>query len=138
MSEDNYKNRYKTRLLGAMAIYAIFSMCALAFALSRPRVDILTNDGSVPPETVTVTEYIYVFGESDTQPYTEGTSTEEQIYIIREHMGKIGIFLPDGTLYDTVDAYVKTLPEADRRLLEEGFEVVGKHALGEIIQDYSS
>ena len=52
-------------------------------------------------------------------------------------MGRIGIFSSDGTLIEMIDVYVKTLPIADRSLLEEGFEVVGKQRLYSIIEDYS-
>jgi hypothetical protein len=52
-------------------------------------------------------------------------------------MDMIGIFRPDGTLVETVETYIKTLPEADKRLLKEGFEIHGRRALNSIIEDYS-
>ena len=62
---------------------------------------------------------------------------EERVWLIREYEERIGIFDENGALLDVIDVYVKTLPIADRSLLEEGFEVVGKQRLYSIIEDYS-
>ena len=53
-------------------------------------------------------------------------------------MDKIGVFSEDGSLVMVIDVYVKTLPEADKRLLGEGFEVVGRSALNAVVEDYYS
>ena len=44
----------------------------------------------------------------------------------------------ENTLLRIIEVYTKTLPEADRRLLGEGFEIVGDDQLNSIIEDYSS
>ena len=85
-----------------------------------------------------VTEYVYVYvGGDNTQEVVIG-SADDDVYIIRQYMERIGIFKADGTLMEVLEVYVKTLPEADKRLLGEGIEIIGKSALNSIIEDYSS
>ena len=62
---------------------------------------------------------------------------DQEKYLVKEHMKMIGIFLPDGKLHKVLEVYVETLPEADRRLLEEGFEIIGKTKLNSISEDYT-
>ena len=43
----------------------------------------------------------------------------------------------NGTLIRVIDVYIKTLPKADRTLLEKGFVVLGETELYAIIEDYT-
>lgn len=92
------------------------------------------SSDTVPTET----KYIYVQAEqpSYTLPSTDSDSSEES-FTVREYMGRIGIFSSDNTLLRVLDVYVKTLPEADRRLLGEGIEILGKKQLNAVIEDYT-
>lgn len=92
------------------------------------------SSDTVPTET----KYIYVQAEqpSYTLPSTDADSSEES-FTVREYMGRIGIFSSDNTLIRVLDVYVKTLPEADRRLLGEGIEIFGKKQLNAVIEDYT-
>lgn len=79
--------------------------------------------------------------ESSIFQENDGTETEEgseQIptWIVKEYMGQIGIFNPDGSLEILLDTYVKTLPKADQDLLGEGFEIQGESQFNAILQDY--
>ncbi len=127
---------YTKKLLRVSCLYS------LAFLVLTIISVIIINDNSQQnqepkiKETVK-TEYVYVEKDSDSEFTDVYVEPDEQTYIVREHMGKIGVFLPDGTLHQMIEVYVKTLPTADRRLLEEGFEVVGKQRLYSIIEDYS-
>jgi hypothetical protein len=84
-----------------------------------------------------ITEYVYVDRPTEDSTQTYETITE-QTYVVREYMQRIGIFLTDGTLVKVIEVNTKTLPEADRRLLEEGFQIVGKQQLYSIIEDYGT
>ncbi len=127
--------RSRIRTLRLMSIYALLMLLMVIFALSLPKRSEVPAPQTDEQSVLAETEYVYVKIEQETQE-TE-FDTEEQIYTVREHMDKIGIFTADGTLYTVIDVYVKTLPEADRRLLEEGIEIVGKKQLGQLIEDYS-
>ena len=81
------------------------------------------------------TEYVYVVKDEIKDTETE-TTEKEKIYLVREHMNKIGIFDESGTLIKVLEVYIKTLPEADKRMLDEGFEVIGEKQLNAIIEDY--
>ena len=90
----------------------------------------------IKPIVKTEKEYIYV-----TLPPKEDTPVDTiptNKYFVKEYMGMIGIFDEENTLLRIIEVYTKTLPEADRRLLEEGFEITNEKQLASIIQDYSS
>lgn len=121
-------------ILKITAIYAILMIAILVISLwfvfnSRDINEVIIEESSIQ------TEYVYVVKDEIKEPETE-TADKEKIYIVREHMDKIGIFDESGTLIKVLEVYVKTLPEADKRMLEEGFEVVGKKQLNAIIEDY--
>ena len=65
---------------------------------------------------------------------TEGSDV---CYLVREHDGIIGVFTAEGDLEYTIEVYVRTLPEADRRLLSDGIFAQNKAELLEILGDYN-
>ena len=136
MKHTDKTNEKRTTLLKIMAAYASVMLLILIAAVANAK-----EQGDTVIETVinerTNTEYIYV--SKDSVPSTDKSDIFEdsERYLIKEYMGKIGIFNAEGSLIDVIEVYTKTLPEADRRLLGEGFEVVGKKQLNSIIEDYS-
>jgi hypothetical protein len=119
-----------------MAIYSILMLFVIAtLVFNRKGSNTVTpNDESTILTDITVQkEYVYVRPEE----ISTSENTEEQKFWIKEYNGLVGIFNADGSLYRTIDTRVKTLPEADQGLLEEGFEVIGKSQLNSIIEDYS-
>lgn len=58
--------------------------------------------------------------DADIDAETQVEPSMDTRYIIRSHNGIIGVFDPNGMLFATLNVYVMTLPEADRRALEEG------------------
>ncbi len=133
---DKKTSSYRIKLLRIMTVYSLIMLTALIFALSLPREKVtqIQNESDTPH--VIQTEYVYVKIEDSTLSGSESALPEDTVYIVKEYMGKIGIFLEDGTLYRVLEVYVKTLPEADKRLLGEGIEVVGRQALSDLMQDY--
>ena len=135
MNERN--SNVKIKYLRIFCIYAVimFLLVVLGMAVVGRRTETYTPNQD-PPQSSTQTEYIYVtLGESE-QPDKETDPPTVTVYTVREHMGKIGVFSDDGTLIRVIDVYVKTLPESDRRMLKEGFEVIGKTQLNKIVEDY--
>lgn len=87
-----------------------------------------------------ITEIIYipVYAEPESESDEITYETEKKmIYTVKTCEEKIGIFV-DGELLYMLDVYIKTLPKADRILLEEGIVVHSESDLREIIEDYSS
>ncbi len=138
MKDKGEDKKYNTKLLRLMSAYALVMLLVVVTAIATNKSEQSqsqstdTNPSAQPAQT----EYVYVKIEDSTADSTAENELQEK-YIVREHMGKIGIFIEDGSLIETIDTYVKTLPEADRRLLGEGIEIIGKQQLSEIIQDYS-
>ena len=127
----------KIRFLRIFTIYALvmFSLVVLALLIANKRT-VVTVDGEQQPQSSSQIEYIYVtLGDTET-PDVEDTQESDTVYTIREHMGKIGIFVEDGKLIRVIDVYVNTLPESDKRMLRQGFEIIGISRLNKIIQDY--
>ena len=78
-----------------------------------------------------------IFQESENAESESDTESEPiETWVVKEYMGQIGVFKPDGSLEVLLDTYVKTLPKADQALLGEGFEIQGRTQLNEILQDY--
>lgn len=115
-------------------VYSV-AMLSILIGLFMYLVSVLDQVSTVTP--IQNTEYIYIV-EDSTIPPAENTDAIEEIgWIVKEHMGKIGIFKKDGTLLQILDTYVKTLPKADQALLGEGLEIETQADLNAIIEDYS-
>ena len=120
------------------AILLVYSLLMLSimgltvFILSRritPALPQLSNDSKVEEKIV------YVYVEKDTES-TSSIPTEE-IWIVKEHDRRIGIFSEDGELLELLEIYTNTLPKADQSLLREGITVTSRSALYALIEDYS-
>lgn len=131
----------KSNILMVMAAYSVLTVVILAVSVIS-----LTNAIKRPnslPSYETIIEYVFVStSEADTEndkqtEETDRLTDSDKVYIVREHMGEIGVFSQDGALLMTIDVHTKALPKADRELLEKGFEIIGKSQLNAIIEDYT-
>ena len=128
-----------------LSIYVIIMLIACALAVqalrkAEPSDDIPTEDTETKAPPVTEIVYIPIISEDVSDSVTESesdTETQKTEYLIKSHEGKIGIFTENGTLIRIIDVYIKTLPKADRRLLEKGFTVTDEAELRAILQDYT-
>lgn len=121
-----------------MSLYALTVLFALLlfFASNKKTPNTEVGQSDTAEASDTLSEYVYV--APDTKPSPESSEEPEKaVYTVKSYMGKIGIFSADGKLVRVLEVYVNTLPEADIRLLEEGFEVVGQAELNSIIEDYT-
>ena len=125
------KNVYPLLILyvGVIFILLLASVLILMSALRQERAE---GDEKISEEP------IYVYLEKDTLDTDEESLPPLLGYYAREYRDKIGIFYVDGSLYQVLDTYVKTLPEADRRLLGEGIRIDSKAELLSIVEDYTS
>lgn len=92
------------------------------------------------PEIITLKEYIYIKDQpdEDASVSTGKDDINEESFLVKEYEGQIGIFsLEGGEIRYVIDRYIKTLPEADKRLLREGFVVIGIHGIYSVIEDYT-
>lgn len=88
-------------------------------------------------ETVTHTDHVYVYLETDEASVSETTSNAPLSFTAREFEGVIGIFDSNEKLIQIIEVYTNTLPEADRRLLREGIKINSKRELYSLIEDYT-
>ena len=123
-------------LLYAIALLLILIVCVFVLIGKEKEIEVVTET-----VTETKTEYIYIEVPKETvdiyAPSDEEVTENVEEYFIKEYEGRIGVFEPDGTLVEMIDVYTKTLPEADKQLLKEGFTVIGKRSLASLKEDYS-
>ena len=124
------KNVYPLLILyvGVIFILLLASVLILMSALRQERAE---GDEKISEEP------IYVYLEKDAVDTAEESLPPLLGYYAREYRDKIGIFYVDGSLYQVLDTYVKTLPEADRSLLKEGIYLEDEKALRGLIEDYT-
>ena len=124
----------RIKYLRFMALYGITMLVIIILlTLKKDKDHIIDSSDADTNETITQVEYVYV----RPQDITTQDEIVEEIYTVKSYNGKIGIFSADGTLVETLDTNIKTLPEADKRLLEEGFQIKGRSQLNSIIEDYT-
>ena len=70
----------------------------------------------------------------DTAVFEETTVTDTED-VLKEYNGKIGIFENEALIY-TLDTYIFTLPENDKKLLAEGIVVSTQKELYELLEQY--
>ena len=87
--------------------------------------------------TVYVPVYIGSAPYESESDISSDTTNQEASYIVKSHKGKIGIFSSNGELLRIIDVYIKTLPIADREMLEEGIDIKNIDELRDIIEDYT-
>ena len=121
MEQENNQNQYKhfNRLLVIFCIVLLLSS-VIFFLILNIKINKLDKELKV--------DYQPVFEEN--QVHIEKTT-----YTLREYNGKIGIFENEALIY-TLDTYVFTLPENDKKLLKDGIEVSTKEELYELLEEY--
>ena len=129
----------KKGILTLTSVYAVIMLFILICSVSILATSMKRN-GSVAPRD---TEYVYVYVTQESEDiFSENIIKETDSvsigWIVKEYCGQIGIFSTEGTLLYVLDTYVKTLPEADRRLLGEGIRIDSKAELLSIVEDYTS
>lgn len=95
---------------------------------------------SLEREVITVTKYVYIKeDETNDGSISAGKDDiDEENFLVKEYLGQIGIFsLDDGEVKYVIERYTKTLPEADKLLLREGFIVSGTSGIYSVIEDYT-
>ena len=137
------KNKKDIGVLTFTAIYSVIMIVIFVvtvFILSHEKLQ-----STEITKYIVETEYVYV-AESDNVIDSEDLESDSiavvesafETLLVKEYLGKIGVFNAGGELVRVIDVYTKTLPEADRRMLEEGIEIMSEKQLYSIIQDYSS
>ena len=121
MEQETNQSQYKhfNRLLVIFCIVLLLSSLVFVLLLNFKinRLDREFNE-----------EYQPVFEENNVE-------NEKTTYILKEYNGKIGIFENDALIY-TLDTYVFTLPENDKKLLKDGITVSTKEELYELLEEY--
>lgn len=121
MEQETNQSQYKhfNRLLVIFCIVLLLSSLVF-FLLLNFKINKLDREFNE--------EYQPVFEENNVE-------NEKTNYILKEYNGKIGIFENDALIY-TLDTYVFTLPENDKKLLKDGITVSTKEELYELLEEY--
>ena len=106
---------------------AFFTVIALESAILINSAKIIELEKAEEEDTVSVLNY------------EKPMMSSSALYRLFECGGKIGIFdAKSNILIDTIDVFVASLPEADRKVLKNGIEVFSFSELSEIISDFTS
>ncbi len=136
------KNESKSIII--LCFYVIFMVGVLVFALYLLK-DSTNNDSFdndidvyVSEEAETKIIYVPIYSEGTSEiEETDVPSQEIKYFTVKSYGEKIAIFNEDETLIKVIEVYTKTLPKADRDLLEKGIVVFSDQELRSIIEDYT-
>lgn len=136
------KNESKSIIIMCFYVIVMIGILVLSVYLlngSREK-DQINNDLNFHTTDVTETRVIYVpiYFEETVKTEEESTSTSQIKYFTVKNYGqKIGVFNEEQTLVSVIEVYTKTLPKADRDLLEKGMVVFSEDELRRIVEDYT-
>lgn len=117
MEQENNKKQFIQNYLGFIVLFLlIFAVMTVYFLLISNKIKKITYENSE-------------------QVFENAEALEKTTYTVKEYNGKIGIFENEALIY-TLDTYVFTLPEYDKKLLSSGIFVSTKEELYEIIEEY--
>ena len=137
------QNERRSLIIVFFYVIIMLLMCLFTVKLIQK-----SSDKNKTPDVVDTTSnntantvYIPVYigsepSESETNISSE-TTNQETSYIVKSYKGKIGVFGGNGDLIQIIDVYIKTLPIADREMLEEGINIKNVDELRDIIEDYT-
>lgn len=126
------KSFSKALCLYALGMLSLLIGCVLTISIKKYSTEYVST------VTEANTEIIYVYVNDESEMTVAPSKDTLSFFRIQEYEGKIGIFSEDGILLEQWDVYVKTLPKADQRLLEEGFILYSEAELSALREDYTS
>ena len=137
-------NEKKSLIIVVIYVFIMLFVCFMSvIALKKANdSDSYYTDTDSSDSDVSQSMYLPVYVESEYQESNAETNlytdTEQEIYFtVKNYEWKIGVFNSEGKLMKTIEVYVKTLPKADRDMLEEGIEVKSGKELDNLIEDYT-
>ena len=120
--------------------FSLLFLCILSLIL-LPKKQRTLKETVYETSIVTQTQPIYVYVEPQTEDTTaesSATNTEELHWIVKSYKEMIGVFDEKMQLIRIIEVYTKTLPEADRKLLEEGIVIRSKKEYNALMEDYTA
>ena len=125
------------RLLRGVCLYAISMLVLFVFcAFFANKHEVSHVDSQ--EETTSKNETVYVYVEITSEGKETVEVTAREYYRVCAYEERIAVFSEDGTLLEVWDTYVKTLPKADQRLLEEGLILFSEEEFHAVKEDYTS
>lgn len=121
-------------------IISLSILTGIVFVLSISLLALTLNQYS-SKQTVVPTTTADASAQANTQASDlEDSSIDksmEEIYIVKNYNGKIGIFIKgDENPFQVIDIDPSLLPEKDQEELSEGLEIKGAENLRQIIEDF--
>ncbi len=136
------KNENKSIII--LCFYVIVMVSVLVFSVyllkDSSNSEPLNNDLNVYATDEAETKIIYVPIYSEVTSNTEETDPPSQkikYFTVKSYGEKIGVFNEEEKLVSVIEVYTKTLPKADRDLLEKGIVVFSEVELRGVIEDYT-
>ncbi len=136
------KNESKSLIILCIYVIVMVGVLVLSvYILNKPSENVqIDTDLNAYVSKEEETKIIYVPIYSEITSENEETTTPPQrikYFTVKSYGEKIGIFNEEEILVDVIEVYTKTLPKADRELLEKGIVVFSDVELRSIIEDYT-
>lgn len=126
------------RYAAALAVIALAIAAGAALALV-PRLDTLAPPPALQAEKEPLPQASPAPAGEEPEPSSQAVAEEDPGYLLGEYGGRVSVLSPATREPEMIfDIYVRTLPEADQALLQEGIRVETYEALTRLIEDYIS
>ena len=129
------KNEGRSMLIVTLYILVMLIVCVVAITnVNNNNPNEIKKMDTEDEEPIKEINYLPVYPEKEPSESVEEAAT---VYHIQSYQGMLGVFSESGALLRIIDINIKSLPKADRDLLEKGFSVEGESALLSIFEDYT-
>lgn len=129
MEQENKNSKAKSNILGILIMLCLaFSMIFLVIYFGTKL--------SYKLDSIDFTVDIPVFEENNenkNEPPVQNPSTD--IFCLKEYNGKIAIYKNEALVY-TIDKFIFTLPDGDKKLLKEGIYTTDLKEFYKILEQY--
>lgn len=124
----NHKGFYITlATIGAITVALSVSIFIMIFSVNETLEQLAESSGKLDSR---VAALVQIRDE-------ENTTTKEEIFMLKEYNGIIGVFNESGDLTDIIEVEIKSLPRQDQTMLGTGIWAFSRQELAALIEDFT-
>lgn len=125
---QNQKGFYITLATSTAITVALFvGIFIMTFNVNENMERLVENSGKLDSQ---VSSLIQIRDEQE-------TTVQEEIFMLKEYNGIIGVFNESGALTDIIEVEIKSLPRQDQTMLGTGIWAFSRQELAALIEDFT-
>ena len=125
---QNQKGFYITLATSTAITVALFvAVFIMTFNVNENMERLVENSGKLDSQ---VSSLIQIRDEQE-------TTVQEEIFMLKEYNGIIGVFNESGALTDIIEVEIKSLPRQDQTMLGTGIWAFSRQELAALIEDFT-